>query len=125
SIPMKELSARLTALKDQPATAWLKDIDAQALQQPLADLQRAFAAFFAKRARYPRFKSKKRDMARFRIPQRVRLVGSCVNVPKVGAVRLRLSRPVEGQIKSATFTRDASGHWFVSLCTEVLMPMVH
>jgi putative transposase len=51
SIPAKELSALLTALKEQPATAWLREMDSQALQQTLADLQRAFANFFATRAR--------------------------------------------------------------------------
>jgi putative transposase len=38
-------------------------MDARALQQTLADPRRAFANFFARRARYPRFKSKKRDTA--------------------------------------------------------------
>ena len=91
TLSTKELSARLTALKDYPQTAWLREIDAQLLQQVLADLQRAFVNFFARRARYPRFKSRKRDQARFRIPQRVRVLGRRVQVPKIGRVRLRLS----------------------------------
>jgi putative transposase len=103
SLPARELSARLTALKDQPDTAWLRDINAQALQQTLADLHRAFANFFERRARYPRFKSKKRDLPRSRIPQRVRLAGASLRVPKIGPVRMRLSRPVEGTTRSATF----------------------
>src|SRR5205085_7164014 len=70
TISRQELSARLTALKHQPEGAWLREVDAQLLQQVLIDLHRAFVNFFAKRARYPRFKSRKRDQARFRIPQR-------------------------------------------------------
>src|ERR671937_2832264 len=101
SLPARDLSARLTALKDQPETAWLREMDSQLLQQVLADLQRAFANFFERRARYPRFKSRKRDQERFRIPQRVRVVGRGVQVPKIGRVRLRLSQPVAGQTKSA------------------------
>src|SRR6516165_7566537 len=73
SISLKQLSAELTALKQQPETAWLNEVDSQALQQALKDLHGAFANFFAKRARYPRFKSRKRDRAGFRIPQRVKL----------------------------------------------------
>jgi putative transposase len=38
SLSAKELSARLTALKDQPATAWLREVDSQLLQQVLVDL---------------------------------------------------------------------------------------
>src|SRR5947207_5123557 len=67
TLPAKELSARLTALKEQPETAWLREMDSQLLQQVLADLGRAFSNFFARRARYPWFKSKKRDTPRFRI----------------------------------------------------------
>lgn len=36
-----ELSRRLTALKQQPETVWLQDVDSQAMQQVLVDLQRA------------------------------------------------------------------------------------
>ena len=124
SLSARELSARLTALKDQPETAWLREMDSQLLQQVLADLQRAFVNFFERRARYPRFKSRKRDQARFRIPQRVRVVERGVQVPKIGRVRLRLSQPLEGQTKSATFKQDACGHWYVSLVAETQMPLV-
>ena len=123
TISRQELSARLTALKHQPEGAWLREVDAQLLQQVLIDLHRAFVNFFAKRARYPRFKSRKRDQARFRIPQRVRVVGGRVQVPKIGRVRLRLSQPVEGQTKSATFKQDACGHWHVSLVAEMTGPL--
>ncbi len=70
-ISFAQLCTELTALKAQPDTAWLKQIDAQLLQQALRDLEQAFKNFFAHRARYPRFKSKKRGEPSFRIPQRV------------------------------------------------------
>lgn len=124
SLPAKELSARLTALKQQPETAWLGEVDSQAMQQTLADLQRAYTNFFRKRARFPRFKSRKRDQARFRIPQRVKVADGRVYVPKVGSVRIRQSQPVEGVTKSATFKRDAAGNWDVALVTEFAMPDV-
>jgi len=120
----KELSARLTALKGEPETAWLKEMDSQLLQQVLADLKKAFVNFFEKRARLPRFKSRKRDMARFRIPQRVMLADGYLTVPKIGRVKTRQSQVVEGVTKSATFKRDACGHWFVSLVAEMEMPAV-
>jgi putative transposase len=125
TLPANELSARLTALKDQPETAWLREIDSQLLQQVLADLQRAFINFFERRARYPRFKSRKRDQARFRIPQRVMVADGRVQVPKIGRVRARLSQPVEGQTKSATFKQDTCRHWHVSLVAETQVPLVN
>jgi putative transposase len=124
SISLKPLSAELTALKAQPGTAWLSDCDSQALQQVLADLHRAYANFFRKRSRIPRSKSRKRDKARFRIPQRVKIEDGRVYVPEVGWVRIRQSRQVDGQTKSATFRREADGHWYVSLTVEFEMPEV-
>ena len=124
TLPAKTLSAELTALKKQSATAWLASVDAQALQQTLRDLDRAFANFFAKRARFPRFKSKKRDEARFRIPQRVKVANGRVYVPKVGWVRIRQSMPVDLPTKSATFKQDATGNWYVSLTATFTMPDV-
>jgi putative transposase len=124
SISLGQLSAELTALKAKPETAWLSECDSQALQQVLKDLHRAFANFFERRARYPRFKSKKRDKARFRIPQRVKVADGKVYVPKVGWVRIRQSRDVDGTTKSATFSREADGHWYVAIVVEFEMPDV-
>jgi putative transposase len=120
-LPAAELSIRLTALKQQPETAWLQDVDSQAMQQVLADLQRAYANFFEKRARFPRFKSRKRDRARFRIPQRVKVADGRVYVPKVGSVPIRQSQAVDGATKSATFKCDVTGNWDVTLVTEFTM----
>ena len=40
-----ELSRRFTALKQRPETAWLQDVDSQAMQQSLADLQTRLSEF--------------------------------------------------------------------------------
>lgn len=124
SISLKQLSAELTDLKGKPETAWLKECHAQALQQVLADLARAFTNFFERRARYPRFKSRKRDPGRFRCPQDVKVRDGKVFIPKIGWVRIRQSREVDGTTKSATFSREADGHWYVSLVAEFEMPDV-
>jgi putative transposase len=97
-------AAELTALKKQTDTAWLKEADSQLLQQSLKDLDRAYQAFFGKRAGFPRFKSRKKDEPRFRIPQRVKVVDSKVYIPKVGWARIRQSQPVDCPIKGATFS---------------------
>jgi putative transposase len=122
TLPMKVLSAELTALKKADGTAWLAEADSQALQQTLRDLDRAFANFFEKRSRFPRFKAKKRDDARFRIPQRVKVGGGRVYIPKVGLVRIRQSMPVDLPTKSATFKRNATGHWYVTLTATFEVP---
>lgn len=123
-ISYHQLAAELTALKDQPETAWLREIDSQLLQQALRDLEQAFKNFFEHRARYPRFKSKKRGEPSFRIPQRVVVNNGQVYVPKIGWVPIRQHRPIDGTTKSATFKQDATGHWYVTLVVAFTMPAV-
>jgi Helix-turn-helix domain len=53
-----QASAALTAMKHDPQRAWLNEVSCVPLQQALRHQQQAFAAFFARRARYPRFKSR-------------------------------------------------------------------
>jgi putative transposase len=45
-------------MKSTEELAWLNEVSSVPLQQALRHQQAAYAAFFAKRARYPRFKSR-------------------------------------------------------------------
>ena len=54
-----QASAALTVMKQDPQRAWLNEVSCVPLQQALRHQQQAFAAFFARRARYPRFKSRR------------------------------------------------------------------
>jgi putative transposase len=124
TLSYNDLAAELTRLKQQPTTAWLREMDSQSLQQTLRDLENAYQLFF-RRARngdkkkgFPKFKSRKTDTPRFRIPQRVVLQDAFVSVPKIGLIKAIVHRPLEGVTKSATFKREACGHWYISLVTE-------
>lgn len=115
---MYEQMRRLTTLKQEETTAWLGTIHSQVLQEPIKHLQRAFQNFFDKRAAYPRFKSKKQAHQAFSYPQGVKVQANRAYLPKIGWVRFRKSREVEGEIKRATIRRKASG-WYVSIVCEV------
>jgi putative transposase len=117
---MRLLSHELTQLRRASGQDWLREVPSQIPQQALVDLWHAYRQFFRGQARYPTFRSRKRDTPRFRIPQHVRVSGTRVYVPKLGWIRLRLSRPVEGPTKSATFKRDARGRWHVTLVQPFL-----
>ena len=123
-LSVNTLSAEMTALKKQPETAWLVQYDSQALQQVLRDLNAAFASFFKKVGGFPKFKSRKNDAKRFRIPQRVKIAksGNSIYVPKVGTVKLRNSWGDVGKTKSASFRCSPTGQWHVSLVSEFDMP---
>jgi len=50
--------AALTVMKKDPELAFLNEVSSVPLQQALRHQHKAFSAFFAKRARYPRFKAR-------------------------------------------------------------------
>jgi putative transposase len=54
-----ESDQALTAMKKDPGLAFLSEVSCVPMQQALRHQHRAFSAFFARRARYPRFKSRR------------------------------------------------------------------
>ncbi len=113
-----DLCKALTEWKAQPETRWLNETPSQALQQSLKNLERAYKNFFEKRADFPRFK-KKGQHDSFRYPQGVKLDqgNSRIFLPKLGWLRVRLSRDVLGTVKNVTVSQSC-GKWFVSIQTE-------
>ncbi len=101
--------------KDLP---WLKEADSQVLQQKLKDLDRAYGNFFKGRARYPKFK-RKSEKQTIRYPQRFKFDGNRIYLPKVGWVKLKRHRAMEGKPKSVTVSKAKSGQYFVSVLCEV------
>ncbi len=114
------MAIRLPALKQE--FEWLKGADSQALQQSLQNLARAFENFFAKRGRYPRFKSKHSRQS-IQYPQRVKLNGSRIYLPKVGWTRCIMHRDIIGKLKTVTISRNACGQFYASILTDNEIPM--
>jgi putative transposase len=124
SIGYNALAAELVALKKQEGTVFLKECHSQVLQQALMDLDKAFGAFFDKRARFPRLKSRKRSPHAFRFPQNVTIEGQDIHFPKIGRVRAIIHRPTEGVLKSATIKQEAGGAWYIVFVAHVTLPDV-
>ncbi len=112
---------QLPILKRQPETAWVNTVQSQVLQDAVLDLDDAFERFFRKQNGYPCFKKKHGRKQSFSYPQGVKGEGNKVWLPKIGWVRFRKSRQIEGTIKRATVKHKASG-WYVSLLCEVEKP---
>ena len=92
-------------------------------QQTLRDLDKAFANFFAGRAKYPTPRKKGvNDSFRFqgREVSVECLSGkwSRVRLPKIGWVKFRDTRPIRGVCKNATISLDALG-WHISFACEI------
>ena len=97
---------------------WLKEADSQVLPQALKDLDRAYVNFFEGRADYPNFHSKHGKQS-IRYPQRFKVNGKRIYLPKVGWVKATFHRDIEGTMKNCTVSKTKSGRYFVSLQCEV------
>jgi len=117
-----EQNKELTTLKESPETSWLNEIHSQVLQQGLKDLDRAFQNFFRrikkgeKRSGYPRFKKKGLNES-FRFPQGVKVKGSQCFLPKIGCVKFRKSRDLQGELNETTLIQEGKA-WFISFSCE-------
>ncbi|EDX75485.1 transposase, IS605 family, partial [Coleofasciculus chthonoplastes PCC 7420] len=113
------LNAFLPKLKKQEGTEWLSDCYSQVLQATTLNLVTAYRNFFEGRARYPRFKAKKNRQS-IQYPQSVRVIDDCLKFPgRVGIVKAKIHRPIEGTIKTVTVSMTPSGRYFASVLTEV------
>ena len=100
-----------------------KGVYSQVLQEVLKRLEKAFKAFFRRvkagqTPGYPRFKGAGWYDSICYPQSGFSVAGDVAYFSKIGNIRLRLSRPLEGKIKTATITQDC-GEWYVSYVCEV------
>ena len=110
----------VTALRHDPEHIWLAACDSMALQESVKDLNKAFVNFFKKRGGYPKY-HKKSSAQSYRTRNQsgsIRIEGNRIVLPKLGAVKAKISRLPKGRILNAAISRTATGKYFVSLCCE-------
>lgn len=111
-----EQAADLTKLKKE--FDWLYDANSQVLQFELKCLEGAYNNFFAKRAKLPKFHSRKQKQS-FTIPQFVEVDENKLYFPKFKeGIKVRLHREIEGKIKHASISLNCAGQYFVSILVE-------
>ncbi|MFD8306766.1 RNA-guided endonuclease InsQ/TnpB family protein [Streptomyces sp. NPDC059690] len=119
-------SAALTQWKKTEELAFLTEVSSVPLQQALRHLQTAFGNFFAKRAKYPRYKSRKKSRASAEYTRSAFTWrdGQLILAKMAQPLDIRWSRPLpEGAAPTTvTVSRDAAGRWFVSLLCEDTVP---
>ena len=122
SVGYKETNSMLTSMKKTEEYSWLKEVDSIALQQSLRDLDKAYKNFFAKRASFPKFKSKHNHNKSYRtqnVGGNISVTGKYIKLPKLGYVKAKISMPVDGKINNATVKQTPSGKYFCVLNVEV------
>lgn len=103
------------------------DVGSQVLQDVIERLDRAYKAFFRRakngngRAGFPRFRGRDRYDS-FTLKQAGwKLDSKYLAIRNIGRFKLRLSRPLEGDIKTATIRREATGKWYVCFSCDNML----
>lgn len=113
-----DLMGQLPDLKKE--CGWLKEIDSQALQQSIIDMDKAFTSFFKGQNKFPNFKKKKGNQ-KFRNPhgKYVSIKDGKLIQPKFKeGVKIIIDREFVDEIKSTTISKSATGKYFVSILVD-------
>jgi putative transposase len=108
---------------------WLSGIHRDAHAQPFANLQAAFAAFFAnvkdrkagkttRKVGYPTFKKKGTHESFYIANDKLQVEGTRLRIPVLGWVRMREALRFSGKIMAAVVSRTAD-RWSISVSVQV------
>jgi putative transposase len=122
-----QASAYLTAMKATDELAWLNEVSSVPLQQAIRHQQAAYAAFFAGRARYPRFKSRNGRQSAEYTRSAFRWRDGALYLAKMGTPLAFTwswpgTDPATIDPTTVTVSRDPCGRWYVAFAVEVPDP---
>ena len=96
---------------------WLKEPYSQCLQVVALNLSNAFINFFEGRGRFPRFKAKGNKQS-ISYPQNVKLLDGYIKFPKLKLVEAKISKSIEGTVKTVTISQVPSGKYYASILVD-------
>jgi len=122
-----QANAFLTAMKATEELAWLNEVSSVPLQQAIRHQQVAYTNFFAKRARYPRFKSRNGRQAAEYTRSGFRYRDGALWLAKMDTPLEFVWSwpdidPAAIEPTTVTVSRDPCGRWYVSFAVEVAGP---
>jgi putative transposase len=117
-----DASKILVELKKESGTEWLKEVNSQTLQASIKDLDGAYDRFFRKLAKFPKFKSKRKSRASFKVPQHFDIdwENNLISIPKF-KTPFKFRCEFKGElikINSVTISKTSSGRYYASVQGE-------
>jgi putative transposase len=122
-----QTSAALTALKKDPDLGYLSEVSSVPLQQALRHQHKAFTAFFDKRARYPRFKSRRTRQSAHYTRSAFQLKDGALYLAKMATPLKFVWTWPEVDVtalapKMVIVSREPDGRWYVTFTIEAAVP---
>ena len=106
---------------------WLSEVDKFAVTNSIYDLDNSYKKFFKEHSGFPKFKSKHDNYHSYstncnygedKEPQNIKVLDKYIQLPKLKKVKAKISKKIQGKIKSATISKVPSGKYYVSILVE-------
>jgi len=114
---------RIPILKiDRPS---LKNVFGQVLQNVVMRVDLAYQNFYrrvlsgAEKPGFPRFKGPGRYDSITYTQNGMKLIGSTLKLSRIGNIKIKLDRPIEGTIRIITVRKSSTGKWYVSVACAI------
>jgi putative transposase len=126
-ISYAESDRALTAMKKDPGLAFLNEVSSVPLQQTLRHQHQAFTAFFAKRSRYPRYKSRRFRQSAHYTRSAFTMRGGVLRLAKTGGPLRFVWSWAEIDVTGLDATmvvvsREPDGRWYVTFAIDSSAP---
>lgn len=117
------ISKEITNLKKQDEYKWLNEVESTSLQQSIEDLGASYMRFFRKLSSFPNFKKKsnKQSLRMMSVSNNIRFLENThkIKLPKLGNIKIKKHRDIEGKIKSITISKNPSNQYYIMIRCEV------
>ena len=100
---------------------FLKDAESTSLQNTNHDLVEAYKKFFREHKGFPKFKSRKFPKQSYQsnsVSRNIQQIGNRIRLPKLGLIKFKCGRKIEGKIKKATIRLSATGKFYAILLVD-------
>lgn len=122
----KNLKLEVSYYKDIEGYDFLKEVDSLALANAKRNLDKAYNNFFSHNGNKPTFHKKGRNdsyttnnIISKKGKSSIYIIDNKINLPKIGLVKLKLSRKMDnGIIKNCTISKKA-GKFYISICIQI------
>ena len=118
--------AKLWTHEKPDVAPWAGEHSTWTFRYALRDAATAYQAFLAGKRRFPRFKSRRRDRARFTVRDGLALEAGRVRIAKYGWVRIAAACPAQAELRRLarrghailqhiTVTKHSDGRWYATV----------
>lgn len=112
---ISDIRKEFTQLKKEEDFKWLNEVSNTTMVESMRNLDKAFKAFFKKKAKYPKFKSKRKSSKSFYVRyDRLCFKDNMCNIEKIGKVRFKTNYDIPKCKYSNPYCSFDGKYWYLS-----------